>query len=53
MVRPKGKALKIAEKVVPGLKNKLKTHRTSHAMDLPKDDVELKIMNINETLRIQ
>lgn len=48
MLRPKGKAYRIAEKVVPGLKSQLENSSSSSSKPLPKDELELKIIEINE-----
>lgn len=49
MLRPSGKALKIAQKVIPGFDgNRSAKRRGSSKKELPKDDVELKIVHDNE-----
>ncbi len=49
MLRPSGKALKIAKKVIPGFdRNRSSKRMGSSKKELPKDDVELKIVNDNE-----
>lgn len=49
MLRPSGKAFKIAQKVIPGFDRNRSSKKTlSSKKELPKDDVELKIVNDNE-----
>lgn len=49
MLRPRGKALKIAREVVPGLDRTKNAKASSPSKrELPKDEVELKIVEINE-----
>lgn len=50
MLRPKGKALKIAKKVIPGLKNKNEDLSLGSKNKLPRDEVELTVMKINDNL---
>lgn len=47
MLRGAGKAAKIAMQVIPGF-NKNRNMRKKSPKHLPKDDVELKIVDINE-----
>lgn len=49
MLRPRGKAFKIAAQVVPTLIKRMnKTEEPKKAKSLPKDAMELKIMRIND-----
>lgn len=48
MPRPSGKALKIAEETVPGLNRNLRGSTRKNNRGIPKDEVELKIVKINE-----
>ncbi len=50
MLRPKGKALKIAKKVILGLKSKKEDLSLRSKNKLPRDEVELTVMNINDNL---
>lgn len=47
MLRPAGKAMKIAMQVIPGF-NKNMNRKERVRKELPKDDLELKIVNMNE-----
>ncbi len=47
MLRPKGKAYRIAQRVIPSLRKILGPTHSNSSM-LMKDDVELKITKINE-----
>lgn len=51
MIRPSGKPLKIAMRVVPGLKAGMRTNAQNGSKGVPKDDVELKIAAVNESPR--
>lgn len=48
MPRPQGKAQKIAEDVIPGLNRNLRQTSSKKRKRVPKDEVELKIVKINE-----
>lgn len=48
MLRPKGRAQKIAEKTIPGLNMNQRIYKRKKEKPVPKDDVELKVVNINE-----
>lgn len=49
MLRPSGKALKIARKVIPGFdRNRGSKEAHLSKKELPQDDLELRIVNINE-----
>lgn len=48
MPRPGGKALKIAEKVVPSLKSKSKANAQPSKPPVPNDEVEMMMVEINE-----
>ncbi len=49
MLRPKGKALKIAKEVIPGFDRNKDAKASSRARkEVPNDAVEMKIVNINE-----
>lgn len=48
MTRPSGESLKIAEKTIPGLNMNQRIYKRKKEKSIPKDDVELKIVNINE-----
>ena len=49
MPRPSGKAMKIAEQTVPGLRRDPAIRRgTQRSNELSRDAVELKIIDINE-----
>lgn len=51
MPRPSGKAQKIAENVIPGLaRQKKKNLRNKKVVPYDKDEVEVKIVDINENL---
>lgn len=52
MPRPSGKAQKIAQQVIPGLNRNrpAKSLRTKKIRPYGKDDVEIKIVDINEQL---
>lgn len=48
MPRPSGKAQKIAEQTIPGLNMNQRGSFHKKSKGVPKDEVELKIVNINE-----
>ncbi len=48
MPRPSGKAQKIANMTIPGLDKNLKTSSYRKKKSKMNDDVEMKIVNINE-----
>ena len=49
MLRPKEKALKIAKEVIPGFdRNKNAKASVRTTKEVPNDEVEMKIVNINE-----
>ncbi len=48
MPRPSGKAQKIAEETIPGLNRNSRGSLRKKEKRIPKDEVELKIVNINE-----
>jgi len=48
MPRPSGKAQKIAEQTVPGLNRNQRGDFRKKSKGIPNDEVELKIVNINE-----
>lgn len=48
MLRRDDKVLEIAKNVIPGLKNYIESNSSVKKRDLPKDDLELKIVSINE-----
>ncbi len=48
MPRPSGKAQKIAEQTVPGLNQNMRGSSKKKSKEVPKDDVELKMVKINE-----
>jgi hypothetical protein len=48
MPRPSGKAQKIAEETIPGLNQNLRNKSRSKSKKVPNDEVELKIVSINE-----
>ena len=50
MLRPGGKALKIAREVVPGLDRSKSAKAPSRSRtEVPNDELEMKIVEINET----
>ena len=48
MPRPSGKARKIAEETIPGLNKNQRIPMRHKNKRIPNDEVELKIVNINE-----
>jgi len=48
MPRPSGEAQKIAEKTIPGLNMNQRGDLRKKEKKVPNDEVELKIVNINE-----
>ncbi len=48
MPRPSGEAQKIAEEVIPGLNMNRRGYFRKKNKGVPNDEVELKIVNINE-----
>ena len=48
MPRPSGKAQKIAEETIPGLNQNLRGSLRKKEKRVPNDEVELKIVKINE-----
>ncbi len=48
MPRPQGKSQKIAEDVIPGLNQNLRHTMRKKEKRVPNDEVELKIVKINE-----
>ena len=48
MPRPSGEAQKIAEQTVPGLNQNMRRSSKKKSKEVPKDDVELKMVKINE-----
>ena len=48
MPRPSGKAQKIAEETIPGLNRNLRGSLRKKEKSVPNDEVELKIVKINE-----
>ncbi len=48
MPRPSGKAYKIAQETIPGLDINRKEVRSKKIKKVPNDEVELKIVKINE-----
>lgn len=52
MPRPKGKARRIADNVVPGLARHRGKKTRSRTKEVPNDEVEMKIVSINENLGV-
>lgn len=50
MPRPSGKAFKIAKETIPGMNRNDRTAKKSKR-EVPKDNLELKIVDINENIR--
>ena len=48
MLRPAGKAMRIAERTIPGFKRNRTAEARKKERNVPKDEVELKITMINE-----
>lgn len=48
MPRPSGESQRIAEETIPGLNRNQRSSSKKKSRDIPNDEVELKIVNINE-----